>query len=230
MRKNLEYYERHQVFLNYPFDQEFGCLEDAMQFPVVAGNLLPICAKDLTSPDRPRLDMLVNAISNCHYSLHELSRSKGEGESNFARMNMPIEAGMAMFHALRSQHKDHRCAFLVATPHDYQQFASDFAGLDPKCHNHNEDQLVRLVYEWLRDVVPATLFNLQPTKAVVERYHIYKARLAEVSGSDFDGTPTHEERREIMQKVCEEVKWWDWRNAMFGREEFPVVPILWKAD
>jgi|ERR1041384_967537 hypothetical protein len=230
MRKNLEYYKPYQVFLNYPFDQEFGQLEDAMQFPIVAANLLPVCAKDLTTPDHPRLDMLVDAISNCFYSLHELSRSKGEGNGNFARMNMPIEAGMAMFHALHSQHRDHRCAFLVSTPHDYQKFASDFAGLDPKCHNNDEDHLVRLIYEWLRDVVPPTIFNLQPTQTIVEQYHTYKTRLATVNGGGLNGVPTHEERRELMCQVCEELDWWDWRLTKAGRLEFPSVPILSKTS
>jgi hypothetical protein len=230
MRKNLEYYTRYQVFLNYPFDIDFSRMEDALQFPIVAANLLPLCAKDLSTPDRPRLDMLVAAISNCHYSLHELSRSKGEGAENFARMNMPIETGMAMFHALHTQRRDHRCAFFVAKPHDYQRFASDLARLDPMCHNIEEDVLVGLVYEWLRGVVPSTIFNLQPTKSVVGRYHIYRDRLTNVNGSGGNDTPSHDEKRELMYQVCQEVKWWDWRNATFGREEFPVVPLLWKTQ
>lgn len=228
MRNNLEYFARYQVFLNYPFDDAFSTLEGALQFPIVAANLLPLCAKDLSAPDRPRLDMLVVAISNCHYSLHELSRSRGEGDDNFARMNMPIETGMAMFHALHTQRRDHRCAFLVPTTHDYQRFASDLAGLDPKVHNNEEDLLVRVVYEWLRDVVPPTIFNLHPTKSVVDQYHVYKNRLLNVNGSGPHGAPSHEEKRELMYQVCQEVQWWDWRAAAFGRVEFPVLPILWK--
>ena len=88
--------------------------------------------------------MLVNAIANCDYSVHELSRSKGEGEENFARMNMPFETGMAIFHALHTQRPSHRCAFFVDAPHDYKKFVSDLAGLDPKCYN-DDRQLVGLV-------------------------------------------------------------------------------------
>jgi hypothetical protein len=73
MRANYAAYRLWQVFLNYPFDEEFRPLADAMTFSVVAGGLLPLCAKDLTSPDRPRLDVLVSAISNCQYSAHDLS-------------------------------------------------------------------------------------------------------------------------------------------------------------
>jgi hypothetical protein len=111
MRKNLAAYSACQVFLNYPFDRPFAVLSEAMSFAVVAGGLLPVCAYDLTIPDKPRLDSLVEAIRNCRYSAHDLSRSRGEGPSNFARMNMPVEMGMALFHALQTQRSEHRLCF-----------------------------------------------------------------------------------------------------------------------
>ena len=76
MRRNLEPYRNFQVFLNYPFDEEFSALADAMSFAVVAGGLLPVCAYDLTTPDRPRLETLVEAIRCCHNPAHDFSRSK----------------------------------------------------------------------------------------------------------------------------------------------------------
>jgi hypothetical protein len=227
MRRHLELYSRHQVFLNYPFDDGFAQLEDALHFPVIAANMLPLCARDLTVPDRPRLELLVHAISNCHYSLHELSRSTGQGEGNLARMNMPLEMGMAMFHALHTQRQQHRCAFFVPTPHDFSRFASDLAGLDPKVHNNDEDVLVGSVYEWLRDVVPTTVFNSQPTVDVVARYHSYRDQLRKINGSN-NGFPSHDERRELMYCVCEEDAWWDWRANKAGQEEFPSIPLSWK--
>lgn len=143
---------------------------------------------------------------------------------------MPIETGMAMLHALHSQRRDHRCAFFVGTPHDYQRFASDLAGLDPKCHNNDEEILLVLVYEWLRDVVPSTIFNLQATKSIVDRYHVYRSRATDINGSGGNDAASHDEKRELMYQVCQEVGWWDWRNAAFGRAEFPVVPLLWKSQ
>src|SRR5262249_17744050 len=116
--RDLTAFRQYQVFLNYPFDEDFAQLERALHFSVVAAGLLPVCAKDLTVPDRPRLDILVNAIANCHYSAHEFSRAKGEGGQNFARMNMPLEMGMALFHALDTQRREHRCLFLVPNPND----------------------------------------------------------------------------------------------------------------
>jgi hypothetical protein len=227
MRRNLAAYCRHQVFLNYPYDNSYASLGLAMQFGVVAAGLLPVCAKDLTTPDRSRIEMLVDAISNCHYSVHDLSRSSGEGPLNLARMNMPIEMGMALFHALATQRSQHRCAFFVATPHDYHAFASDLAGLDPRCHENDDLALLSYLYEWLRAVVPQTLMSSQPMIAVQQKYSEYKATLARLNGSGTDGTPTHEECREVMFQICHECGWWDWRHTRAGIEEFPVLPLSW---
>src|SRR4051794_38601490 len=103
MRRNIAAFRDYQVFLNYPFDQGFSSLESALHFPIIAAGLLPVCAKDLSAPDRPRLDMIVEAIVNCRYSIHEFSRTSGEGPDNLGRMNMPLEMGMALFHALQTQ-------------------------------------------------------------------------------------------------------------------------------
>jgi hypothetical protein len=89
-------------------------------------------------------------------------------------MNMPIEMGMALFHALHTQRREHRCVFFVPTAHDYQAFASDLAGLDPRVHNNDDTQILTDMYEWLRGVVPAALFNPQPTIDVLEKFVEFK--------------------------------------------------------
>ncbi len=225
MRRDLKAYLPYQVFLNHPFDVEFLPLADAMSFAVIAGGLLPICAYDLTSPDRPRLEMLVDAIQCCHYSAHDLSRSAGEGKKNLARMNMPIEMGMALFYALVSQRREHRCVFFVPSPHDYKAFASDLSGLDPKCHQNDETRLLTDMYDWLRGVVPGSLFNSQPTVEIVGKFKEFKKRLKSIRGAGGNGKPSHEERREMMYQVCAECDWWDWRETRAGRDQFPPVPL-----
>jgi hypothetical protein len=225
MRRNLAAYENYQVFLNYPFDEKFSQLADAMNFAVIASGLLPVCAYDLTTPDRPRLDMLVEAIQYCRYSAHDFSRSEGEGEHNFARMNMALEMGMALFHALQTQRTKHRCFFFVATPHEYKTFASDLSGLDPITH-HNDDRLVvKELYDWLRKLVNPNLFSSQATVDVLDRFEIFKTRKDKVRGAGIGGRPSHEEVREVMYRVCAEVDWWDWRGNRMGKDEFPLVPL-----
>ncbi len=230
MRTNLGAYSTFQVFLNYPFDESFASLADAMAFAVVAAGLLPVCAYDLTAPDRPRLEMLVEAIRNCHYSVHDLSRPHGDGEANFARMNMPIEMGMALFHALHSQRREHRCLFFVSTPNHYKAFASDLAGLDPRVHNNEESRLLTDTYEWLRAVVPAALFNSQATVNVIDKFNEFTTMAAQVRGSGNGGHASHDEKREVMYRVCGGVGWWDWRDNRAGKGEFPEVPIVLKSS
>jgi hypothetical protein len=225
MRRNLEAYSNFQVFLNYPFDDDFASLADAMNFAVVAGGLLPLCAYDLTTPDRPRLEMLVEAIRCCRYSAHDFSRSEGAGPQNFARMNMPIEMGMALFHALHTQRREHRCLFFVPTAHDYKAFASDLAGLDPRVHNNDDTRILTDTYEWLRGVVPAALFNPQPTVDVLDKFSVFKAKRSCVKGSGIGGHPSHEEAREVMYQICAECGWWDWRENRMGKDEFPIIPL-----
>jgi hypothetical protein len=169
--------------------------------------------------------MLIEAIQYCHYSAHDLSRSTGEGKKNFARMNMPLEMGMALFHALVSQRNNHRCIFFVSTPHEYKAFASDLSGLDPKCHNQDETLVVAALYEWLRATVPENIFNSRPTIDVIGKFREFKQRLKKVKGTDGAGKPSHEERRELMYRVCTECRWWDWRNTRAGKAQFPIIPM-----
>jgi hypothetical protein len=229
MRTNLAAYGRFQVFLNYPYDDEFELLSHAMHFAVVAARLLPVCGKDLSAPDRPRLEMLVDAIFHTHYSVHDFSKGSGEGENNFARFNMPIEMGMALFHTFRTQREAHRCAFFVPAPHDYKAFASDLAGLDTRCYENDDVLLVAHVYEWLRSVVKEQLFNQQPTIEVKEKYKQFKILLDKVKGSDKNNHPTHDEAQELMFKICSECGWWEWRTTKVGKSEFPSIPLSFKG-
>ena len=223
MKTSLRVPSEFRVFLNYPFDEEFETLAYAMHFAVTAAGLIPICAKDESAPDQLRLEMLVSMISTCRFSIHDFSRYQGEGEKNFARFNMPIEMGMALFYSTFTDQRDHRCAFFVATPHDYQRFASDLAGLDPKHHANDNVLLVTGVYEWLSEV-GESFVDARPTVEVQEKYRDYQRELEKIKGSGKDGRSTHHEARELMYTMCSEWGWWDWRNGKF-KSLFPRWPL-----
>jgi hypothetical protein len=199
-----------------------------MHFALVAGGLVPVCAQDLSTPDRPRLDMLVDAIVNCQYSLHDLSKVKGEGLDNYARFNMPIEMGMALFHALQTQRAIHRCAFFIEIPHGHIVPASDLAGLDPKCYDSDPSKLVALVYDWLRSVVTEQLFNNVPTVQVQAKFKEFQKALKKIHGSGSKGRPNHNEAQELMYQLCGKYGWWDWRANKAGKIAFPPLPLSWK--
>ena len=230
MRDNLDAYRRCQVFLNYPFDCDFESMAQAMHFCVIAGGLIPVCAKDLSVPDRPRLEMLVDAISNCQYSAHDLSRFTGMGDRNLARFNMPLELGMAIFHAVTTSPLGHCYAIFVPTDHDYHAFVSDLSGLDPICYHNDETELLSRMCEWLRRVVQTGAFVDHATSEIMDRYLEFKQRLSRLRASDCLGLPTHDETQEIMYQVCAECGWWDWRGTKDGVSQFPPVPLAWRDE
>lgn len=230
MKKNLSAFSVAQVFLNYPFDENFQSMADGLNFSVVAAGMIPVCARDLSVPDRPRLDMLIEAITHCQYSAHDFSRFTGEGIDNLARMNMPLEMGFALCHAFTTQRHECRCAFFVPTKHDYQAFASDLSGLDPLCHENNDELLVNQMYEWLRQVVDKAygFFNSKPTVEVLQKYKHFKKEVLKIKGSGDREAASHKERRELMYQICTKEKWWDWRDNKFGSSLFQEIPLAWK--
>lgn len=230
MRDNLAAFEEGQVFLNYPFDDAFKPFAQAMHFAVVAAGLIPVCAYDLTAPDRPRLDILIEAITRSRYSAHNFSRLRGEGEQNFARLNMPIEMGMALFHALQTQRTAHRCGFFVPAPYEFRIAATDLGGLDPIYYENHVLSFLARVYEWLRDHVRSPLVQRNPTNAIRDRFQYFLTQMERVEGSERDGQLSHDEAQELMFLTCTESGWWDWRENRLGQIEFPGVPLLWKEE
>ncbi len=216
---------RFQVFLNYPYDDEYIPFAEAMSFAVVAAGMLPLCALDISQPDVPRLRALVEAIESCDYSAHDLARSTGEGEGNLARMNVPLEMGMAVFHALSSQRSDHRCSFFVPDSKSYHRFASDLAGLDPFIYDGEGDKLLAKTFEWLRSVVPTTIRSDVATPDVQALFQEFQVKKALYVGTASNGSLNHGEARELIYQVCSNEGWWDWRHTKAGKAAFPVVPL-----
>ena len=216
-------FPRFQVFLNYPFDGNAESISLAMHFAVASAGLLPVCAWDLTSPDRSRLSVLETAISSCQYSLHDLSTSTNENES--PRLNVPFELGGVLFQALRNQNQGHRCAFFVTSSSALNKSFSDLAGMDPLLYDTDTALLVK-TYEWLRDTVHAA-FNPRPSVDVADLYARLKRDLMRLRGSGRNGRPTHNEAQEVMYRIAAESGLWDWRVIRAGQLAFPELPLAW---
>jgi hypothetical protein len=63
--RDLPAKSRFRVFLNYPFDDDFYQNSVALHFAVTAANLIPVCARDIGTPDQLRLAMLAELVSDC---------------------------------------------------------------------------------------------------------------------------------------------------------------------
>lgn len=139
------------VFINCPFDEPFKPVFDAMVFSTICCGFIPRSAIETGSASIPRMDRIVSAIISSKYSIHDLSRCKGEGDANFARFNMPLELGMAMAQRLGGGNtkRQHDWLMLVPRGHTYKKFISDLAGFDPTEYDTNTETAVPAVMSWL---------------------------------------------------------------------------------
>jgi hypothetical protein len=105
----------------------------------------------------PRIDRITRAIFESKYSIHDLSRCKGEGDANLARFNMPLELGIAMARRALGRRLAERHDWLVMVPggHQYGRFISDLAGFDPVEHDGTERSVILAVMRWLASRVDA---------------------------------------------------------------------------
>ena len=81
-------YEK-SVFINCPFDPKYRDLMLAIVFSVSAHGFVPRSARETEGDAEPRFSRILTTIATSKYSVHDLSRSTGEGGENYARFNTP---------------------------------------------------------------------------------------------------------------------------------------------
>lgn len=123
--------ERNAVFLNFPFDARYEPLYMALVSGLVLHGLEPRCVLQLSGEER--LTRLIEVLSTCGSSIHDVSRTNG-------RHNMPFELGLAAM--LRHSHKTHQIFVFDAKPHRPDRTLSDFKAFDPMIHNGKWEDLL----------------------------------------------------------------------------------------
>ena len=139
------------VFVNCPFDEEFEPTFDAIVFATVCCGFMPRSALETGSVAESRIERIVRAVFSSRYSIHDLSRCKGEGSEQLARFNMPLELGIAMARRFMAPTEDmkHDWLLLVPEEHQYLKFVSDLAGFDPLRYDGTTGSAVPKVMLWL---------------------------------------------------------------------------------
>ena len=179
------------VFINCPFDEEFAPLFDAIVFAATCCGFLPRSALESGTVAESRLDRIAQAVFSSKYSIHDLSRCRGEGDENLARFNMPLELGIAMGRQMSQRKKDrHDWLLLVRDGHQYAKFVSDLAGYDPKRHNGTVEGVIPPVMLWLATRHEAVAV---PTpRRVIEALKVFQ-----------------EEKRKLSSEWGKEIPWAD---------------------
>lgn len=139
------------IFINCPFDEDFAPIFDAMVFATVCCGFLPRSALETGSVAESRMERIVRAIFSSNYSIHDLSRCKGEGSEHLARFNMPLELGIAMARRFIATEEGMKHDWLLLVPegYTYTRFVSDLAGFDPLRHDMTIETVVPQLMSWL---------------------------------------------------------------------------------
>src|SRR3954454_14858521 len=139
------------VFINCPFDADFEPKFDAILFATTCCGFIPRSALESSDVAQLRMERIVAAIFSSKYSIHDLSRCRGEGSEQLARFNMPLELGIAMARRfMTAKKKDpHDWLLLVPSGHVYLKVVSDLAAWDPKSHDSTIESVVPQVVGWL---------------------------------------------------------------------------------
>jgi hypothetical protein len=139
------------VFINCPFDLEYRPVFDAVVFSALCCGFLPRSALETGTSSTPRMERIVASMRASKYSIHDLSRCRGDGDMNLARFNMPLELGIAMAQRLGADSSTDQHDWLVLVPrgHLYQDFISDLAGYDPRAYDDGPQSVVPAVMGWL---------------------------------------------------------------------------------
>jgi hypothetical protein len=194
------------VFINCPYDDDYRVLLDAVVFTCVCCGFYPLTAPAIGSTDDTRIARIAAGIFSSKFSIHDLSRFKGEGAELIARMNMPLELGLAMGrrfaslalsdqgldlaidlnaltdatrNRLQSVRLDHHWLVLIPENAPYERFISDLSGFDIKRHRDDVKSIVTSVLAWLRAHPDANTPNLSPPPVLeaLKNFRIAKAQL-----------------------------------------------------
>ena len=169
-------YEK-SVFINCPFADLFEPVFHAIVFTVVARGFSPACARETSGQADPRILRIARGMAESKYSIHDLSRFQGEGPENLARLNMPLELGMALgIRHLRGLEKtagkgvlEHNWLALVPENFIHQKFISDLAGYDPPSHDQSPAMVIKRVADWL-SLQPDYTYPSPSPKAIFDAF------------------------------------------------------------
>lgn len=167
------------VFINCPFDDVYNPLFQAIVFSVHDIGFRPRCAREASNAGQFRLNKIMDIISECKYSIHDLSRTELDKASGLPRFNMPLELGLDLGCKRfgRPYQREKISLILDVEPYRYQKFISDISGQDVHAHNGDEEKLIRVVRDWLRLEIDPRIFIVPGGTKIVRRYRAFHKEL-----------------------------------------------------
>lgn len=172
------------VFINCPFDDAYRPLFRAACFTVLACGFHPRCALDKSDSGRIRFDAILDMISACGLSIHDISRVEIDPMTKLPRFNMPLELGADLalkMKGARTQ-RSRRLLILDAEAHRYDQTLSDISGMDIAVHANQSERVIKEVRDWLNST-GSTGVPLPGARALEADYALFQRVAPEITAA-----------------------------------------------
>jgi len=169
------------VFINCPFDEEYAPLFKAIVYTITDIGLRPRCAREKSNGGQIRLEKIIKIISECKYSIHDISRTELDLTSGLPRFNMPFELGLDLgCKQFGTDYQQEKVSLILdIESYRYQKFISDIAGQDIFGHDNNEEKLILVIRNWLSlDLDPRSI--APGGEIIFQRYKNFQAALPEI--------------------------------------------------
>lgn len=168
------------VFINCPFDDKYEELFRALIFTISDCGFIPRCTLEEKNSSQVRIEKIYKIVSDCRYSVHDISRTELDSENTLPRFNMPLELGINLgakkFGSGKQKMK--KCLILDNSKYRYQKFISDIAGQDVEPHNNKPKLVVKVVRDWLRRM--SNRRNIPDSQFIWEKYNKFGKELPEL--------------------------------------------------
>jgi hypothetical protein len=170
----------HQnVFINCPFDRAFRNLLESIVFTVHDCGFVARSALEADDSSQVRIAKIYRIISDCHFGVHDLSRTELDPTHSLPRFNMPLELGIFLGAKRFGDHtqQEKNCLILDREPFRYQKFCSDIAGQDVRAHDDDPDEVIRIVRNWLRNGTVKSGVRMPGVPTIRHRYRAFRMDL-----------------------------------------------------
>ena len=167
------------VFINCPFDIPYLCLFNAIVFTIHDIGFRPRCSLEASNASQIRLGKILDIISECKYSIHDISRTELDSASGLPRFNMPLELGLDLgCKRFGKSHQIEKVSLILdIKPYRYQKFISDISGQDISAHGGNEKNVIRIVRDWLSPELDPRIFIVPGGDTIFKRYQAFQMAL-----------------------------------------------------
>ena len=170
----------NSVFINCPFDRAYQPFFRTIVFTVYDCGFVPRCALEIQDASQTRIDKIFRIIAECRYGIHDICRTELDSATGLPRFNMPLELGIFLGakHFGDQEQKQKLCLILDRDRYRYQSFISDIAGQDITAHEDREEDLVKVVRDFLRNA--SRRITIPGQLDILSRYNQFKVDLPQI--------------------------------------------------